>query len=116
MQRWQESTEFALTDALGTTAEIPLAGYAGGLMRFPSTNTATLLTFYASDIQTGRPTTGSTTGTATFAALKDDSNAAITRTISAGASTMRLPLECFAAGAIKIVADAAVTMVLSRKS
>ncbi len=118
MERHSVRKVFDLTTAVATTPAIPFAGFAGGGIILPTTNTAVLLTFHTGDGVGSEPyeeSPGTAAGlTPTFAPLKDKTNTAVTRTVTGGsaASSIPLPDECFGFRAIKIVADAAIAGVI----
>ena len=116
IERHSPAPQFAVcATAVGNSTEIPMAGAAGGLILFPaSLGGAASLTFYVAGGPTGRAATatlnaGDAAYAPTYKQLYDDSNAAITRTPTA-AKAIRIPLEAFAAGNLKIVSDVAITV------
>jgi len=103
----QEKCAFALTDTLGTTAEIPFTEFAGGRIYIPAGSSITALTFWDAPVPGG-----------TFLPSYDDAAtpAALAWTgLTAGRSYL-IPPKLFAAGAIKIVVNTAGTVYISRKS
>lgn len=95
---------FALTNAIGTSAEIDISAFAGGSVLIPSGSPITLLTLYGC-IDPANATSGANNGYGPLH-TNDGTDAAITVTVSAG-NMYQIPTAMFALGALKIVANAA---------
>jgi len=93
----------------GTSTEIPMAGFAGGIIIMPAVTSAATLTFYVGGGTTGRTKQDQAAYAPNYTQLYDDTNTAISRTV-AQARAYRIPLEAFAAGSLKIVSNVQVTV------
>lgn len=114
---YRQQSRFALTTALGTTPEIGVEEFAVMMIFIPAGSTITTLTFYAAPWQASSqspPGTVQDTPAATFQQLYSSANVAITLTVAAG-RCYQLPVDLGAAGAIKIVANAAGSVEISMK-
>jgi hypothetical protein len=96
--------------AVANSTEISMVGFAGGLVILPSNiNSATTLSFYVAGGPTGRSNPDQTAYVPTYCQLVDDTMTNITR-VPAVSKAFRIPLEAFAAGSLKIVSDAQITV------
>jgi len=87
-----------ITKVLGTTAPIDIEELASGLLYLPTGTNVTTLTYFVA-IAPGQ----------TYVALYDKNGTAVTQTVSAAAAAgAAFPLHeaAFAAGAVKLIADA----------
>lgn len=95
--------EVSLTTSATTTPEIPFEDCAGGAVFVPTGSTITLLTYHAA------PKTGGT-----YLPLYDKDGNAVTQTVAA-ARAYPLPVACYGAGALRIVANNAGAVTLNKK-
>lgn len=97
--------DVSVTDAIATCDVIPFGSYSGGFVIIPTTAGAsvTSLTWYVSDKETG-----------TFVAAYDEDGVAVTQTV-AHSKAYAIPSAIFGARFVKILANAAGTLILTVK-
>ena len=103
IERHSTTESVALNTAVGTTGEINYINYCGGTIHVPSSSSITSLTWHSSNEPGG-----------TFVASYDKDGAAVTQTVAAGRS-YPIPDALFGSRAIKAVADAAESVLVSLK-
>jgi hypothetical protein len=94
----------SLTTSLATTPVIGYENWAGGSIVIPNGSSITTLTWY-----------GAPTADGTFVAAQDSTGAAVTQTVAA-AKAYPIPDALFGYAALKVVADAAGTVIACLKS
>jgi hypothetical protein len=105
LQRFNSEEIFvSVTDAIATCEVIPMGSFAGGAIIIPSGSSITSLVPY-----------GCHTATGTYVPLYDSSNAAVSRTVAASRG-YALPDECFGWRYLKLLGNAAGTVLLNLKS
>lgn len=97
--------DVSVTDSIATCDEIPFGSYGGGHVVIPTTAGAsvTSLTWYVSDKSGG-----------TFLPLYDEDGVAVAQTVS-HTKTYAIPSAVFGARFVKILANAAGTLILTVK-